>query len=147
MINSVVLMGRLTADPELRTTQSGISMCRFSVAVDRRVAAGTEKKADFINCTAWRQQADFISKYFHKGQMIAIEGSIQTGSYTDKQGNKRTSFDVIVDRASFCGSKNEGGNAPQGGYQQQPQSQSNSYRNSEPDDFADIAPTEDDLPF
>lgn len=142
MINSVILMGRLTADPELRTTQSGISMCRFSVAVDRRVAQGAERKTDFINCVAWRQQADFISKYFHKGQMIAIEGSISTGSYTDKQGNKRTSFDVLVDRVSFTGSKSETGGQ---GYQQT--NAPSAYQNSEPDDFADIAPTEDDLPF
>ena len=105
-MNSAILMGRLTADPELRTTNSNISFIRFTIAVDRPFQkAGEERQSDFITCIAWRQNADFISKYFRKGQMIAVQGSIQTGSYEDKSGNKRTTFEVLVDRAHFCGSK------------------------------------------
>lgn len=111
-MNSAILMGRLTADPELRTTSSNISFIRFTIAVDRPFQkAGEEKQADFITCIAWRQNADFISKYFRKGQMIAIQGSIQTGSYEDKNGNKRATFEVLVDRAHFCGSKSAGQSA------------------------------------
>lgn len=115
MINSVVLMGRLTADPELKNTNSGIEVCSFSVAVERSYKSDNgEKQTDFINVTAWRQSAAFISKYFRKGQMIAIEGSIQTRSYEDKNGNKRTAFEVVVEHASFCGGKSDSstGTAP-----------------------------------
>ena len=108
MLNSTILMGRLTAAPELKTTNNNISVCAFTVAVDRAYQAqGQERQTDFINCVAWRNNADFISRYFTKGQMIAIQGSIQTRNYEDKNGNKRTAVEVIVDRASFCGSKNE----------------------------------------
>ena len=111
MINVVVLMGRLTADPELRTTPNGISVTSFSIAVDRAYQkAGTERQTDFINCVAWRQTAEFITKYFQKGSMIAVNGTLQQRSYTDKDGNKRTAYDVVIDNASFCGSKNESGN-------------------------------------
>ena len=108
MLNSVIIMGRLTADPELRTTQSGLSVTSFTVAVDRRFQTqGEEKKTDFINCVAWRNTADFVSTYFKKGQMIAVQGSLQTTNYEDKNGNKRTAYDVVADNVSFCGSKNE----------------------------------------
>lgn len=107
MINSVVLMGRMVADAELRTTTSGISVARFTIAVDRQFKQGDERKANFINCIAWRQTADFVSKYFRKGSMIALTGSIETNNYEDKNGNKRTSFEVIADNVSFCGSKRE----------------------------------------
>lgn len=108
MLNSAILMGRLTSSPELKTTNNNISVCSFTVAVDRAYQVkGQEKQTDFINCVAWRNNAEFITKYFGKGQMIAIEGSIQTRSYEDKDGNKRTAFEVVVDRASFCGGKNE----------------------------------------
>ena len=119
MINTVVLMGRLTFDPELRTTPSGVSVVRFQVAVDRNYQkAGEERKADFIDVTAWRQTADFISRYFHKGSMIAIEGSLQTDNYTDKDGNKRKSIQVVANNVSFCGSKNDGGNNTYGAAKQ-----------------------------
>ncbi len=111
MLNCAVIMGRLTADPELRQTPSGVAVTRFTVAVDRGyVKAGEERKADFIDVTAWRQTADFVSRYFHKGSMIAIEGSLQTDNFTDKDGNKRKSVQVVANNVSFCGSKNEGGN-------------------------------------
>ena len=101
-LNKAVLMGRLTADPELRVTQSGINVTKFSIAVDRRF---DKEKTDFINIVAWRQAAEFITKYFTKGDMIAVTGSIQTDSYTDKNGNKIPTFEIVVDEVSFCGSK------------------------------------------
>lgn len=105
-MNNVSLIGRLTADPELKHTQSGLAMTRFSVAVDRRVKQGEEKQADFINIIAWRQTAEFICKYFTKGQRIALTGRIQTDSYTDSEGKKRSTFDVIAENVEFCDSKN-----------------------------------------
>ncbi|MBQ1517635.1 MAG: single-stranded DNA-binding protein [Clostridia bacterium] len=105
-MNNVSLIGRLTADPELKRTQSGLAMTRFSVAVDRRVKQGEENQADFINIIAWRQTAEFICKYFSKGQRIALTGRIQTGSYTDSEGKKRSTFDVIAENVEFCDSKN-----------------------------------------
>ncbi len=112
MINTVVIMGRLTADPELKTTQSGLSVTSFTVAVDRGYAdKDGNRPTDFINCVAWRQTAEFITKYFRKGSMIAIVGSIQQRSYTDKEGNKRYVFEILAEKASFCGSKSESGNS------------------------------------
>ncbi|MBR3869640.1 MAG: single-stranded DNA-binding protein [Clostridia bacterium] len=147
MLNTVILMGRLTADPELRTTNTNLSVLSFSVAVDRSYQSqGQERQTDFINCVAWRQNADFISKYFRKGQMIAIEGSIQTRSYEDKSGNKRTAFEVIVNRASFCGSKSETGAAPADRYPA-PAVAPASFQNNAADDFSGVDAAEDDLPF
>ena len=107
MINNVVLMGRLTADAVLRTTTSGISVSSFTIAVDRGYKQGEEKQADFINIVAWRKTAEFVTRYFHKGDMIAITGAIQTRSYEDKNGNKRYAFEVVADEVSFCGGKIE----------------------------------------
>ncbi len=110
MLNCAVLMGRLVADPELRTTTSGISVTSFRIAVDRSfVRQGEERQADFIDIVAWRQTADFVCRYFRKGSMIAVQGSIQTRNYEDKQGNKRTAVEVVADNVSFCGSKAESG--------------------------------------
>lgn len=110
MLNCAIIMGRLTADPELRTTQTGVSVTSFSVAVDRSfVRAGEERQTDFINVVAWRQTAEFVTRYFHKGSMIAVQGSIQTRNYEDKNGNKRTAVEVIANNVSFCGSKAESG--------------------------------------
>ena len=103
-------MGRLTADPELRTTTSGLSVTSFTVAVDRNYKSGDERQTDFINCVAWRATADFVTRYFRKGQMIAVQGSLQVRNYEDKNGNKRTAYDVVADNVSFCGSKSESGN-------------------------------------
>ena len=106
LINNVVLMGRLVSDPELRTTPAGTSVTAFSIAVDRDyVKAGEERQTDFIDIVAWRGAAEFICKYFQKGQMIAIQGSIQTRTYTDKQGNNRKAVEVLAERVSFCGRK------------------------------------------
>lgn len=107
-MNKVVLIGRLTADPELRQTQSGVSTCRFTVAVNRKFKnQNGEYDADFISCTAWRQTAEFVSKYFSKGKMIAVEGPLRTGSYTDKNHSDVTHYttDVFVDGVEFCGDK------------------------------------------
>lgn len=101
MINNVVLMGRLCADPELKTTQSGLSVTSFALAVDK----GKDKGADFIDIVAWRDTADFINKYFDKGSMIAIVGSIQTRTYEDKNGNKRKAVEVVAREVSFCGTR------------------------------------------
>lgn len=113
-LNKVILGGRLTADPELKSTSSGVSVMTFSVAVGRKYAAKPENgapaqpQADFINCVAWRQQAEFISKYFHKGSGICVVGRIQTRSYTDTMtGGKRYVTEVVVDEVNFVDSKND----------------------------------------
>ena len=105
-MNSICLMGRLTGDPELKTTQSGVSVTSFSVAVDRAFRSkDQERQTDFINCVAWRGTAEFITRYFRKGQRIALHGSLQSRSYTANDGSKRTVFEVVVDNAFFCESK------------------------------------------
>lgn len=143
MINSVVIMGRLTYEPELRATQSGISVIRFQVACDRNYQkSGEERKADFIDVTAWRQTAEFVSRYFHKGSMIAVEGSIQTDSYTDKDGNKSKSVQVVANNVSFCGSKNESSTGNQVYNQPAP-----GYSSADNSDFEEIVDDDDDLPF
>ncbi len=139
MFNLVVLTGRLTADPELKTTQSGISVTTFSIAVERRYRAGEERQADFINIVAWRQTAEFITKYFKKGNLIGIEGSIQTRKYQDKDGNNRTVFEVVANNVQFVESKRDsapGSNEPA------------SFSNASVNDFADLGDaSDDDLPF
>ena len=110
-MNKVILVGRLVKAPELHQTASGVSVCTFTVACDRRFQKEGERQADFINCVAWRQSAEFISKYFTKGTRIALEGSIQVRSWDDNEGNKRYATEVIVDHAEFAQSKNEGGEA------------------------------------
>ena len=122
-MNVCILIGRLTADPELRSTQSGISVVQFTVAVDRDYQKqGEERQTDFINCVAWRQTAEFISRYFGKGRMIAVEGSIQTRNYEDKQGNKRTATELIVNKAHFTGEKKQDNSYQDNSYQQPAQS-------------------------
>ncbi len=101
MFNLVVLTGRLTADPELKYTQNNVPVCSFSIAVDRRYKQGEERQADFINITAWRSTAEFVSKHFSKGSMIGIEGSIQTRRYQDSEGKNRTAFEVIANNVQF----------------------------------------------
>lgn len=145
MINMVALMGRLTYEPELRKTPSDVSVLRFQVACDRSYQrAGAERQADFIDCVAWRQTAEFISRYFHKGSMIAVEGTIQTSNYTDKNGNNRKQIEVLANNVSFCGSKSESDNAaPAGGYNEP----APSYANADNSDFEEIVDDDDDLPF
>jgi single-strand DNA-binding protein len=116
MFNLVVLTGRLTSDVELKTTTNGVSVCSFSIAVERRYKQGEERQADFINIVAWRSSAEFICKYFKKGSMIGIEGSIQTRKYQDRDGNNRTAFEVVANNVQFVEFKkadnNSDNNAP-----------------------------------
>lgn len=106
MLNNVTLMGRLTAAPELKTTTGGINVMSFTIAVDRRYQQNGERQADFINCVAWRNTAEFITRFFKKGDMIAVIGEIQTRKYQDQNGNNRTAVEVVINQASFCGGKN-----------------------------------------
>ena len=124
MLNRIILMGRLTADPELRQTTNGVSVATFCLAVERNYQGQNgQRQADFINCVAWRQTGEFISRYFSKGRMIAVEGSLQSRKYEDKTGAKRLAFEVIVDQAFFAGDR--GQNDGQGGRQAQPMPQPN----------------------
>lgn len=142
-LNVVALNGRLTADPELRHTQSDIPVTSFTLAVDRSyVKQGAERQADFINVVCWRGTAEFASRYFVKGQLIAVEGSIQTRKYTDRDGNKRTAFEVVANNVHFAEPKRDGmaeveRNARNAGVP---------VSNSDNGDFVEISP-EDDLPF
>lgn len=107
-LNTAIIMGRICTDLELRQTPSSVSVTRFTVAVDQnRAKQGEERKTNFINVVAWRNTAEFVCKYFEKGQMIAVQGEIQTGSY-EKDGIKRNTFEIVADNVSFCGSKNDG---------------------------------------
>ena len=116
MLNSVIIMGRLTSTPELKTTNSGVSVTSFTVAVDRRFQKqGEEKQTDFLNIVAWRQTADFVCKYFSKGSMIAVQGELQTRNYEDKNGNKRTATEIVADDVSFCGGKKDNATEPASG--------------------------------
>jgi single-strand DNA-binding protein len=117
MLNHIVIMGRLVRDPELRRTGSGIAVASFRVAVDRDFAPkdGGERKADFIDCVAWRQTGEFISKYFTKGRMIVVDGRLEMRDWTDKDGNKRTSAEVVVANAYFGDSKRDGDSGSYGG--------------------------------
>lgn len=114
MLNKVILTGRLTANPELKTTTGGISVTTFSIAVQRNYKnADGSYGTDFINIVAWRNQAEFISRYFEKGQLITVVGSLQSRNYEDKNGNKRTAFDVVAEEALFAESKKDSAARPQ----------------------------------
>ena len=154
-MNVVCLVGRLTADPELRQTPNGISVCSFSVAVQSSTKnPDGSYKADFINCVAWRQTAEFISRYFRKGQNIGLNGSIQTRTYQDKDtGKNRTAFEVVINNAYFVESKGTSqGSFNNGGfnnYQEtsKPAGIPASFSTGELDDFSSIASDDGDLPF
>lgn len=105
MYNRSILIGRLTADPELRTNAKGVNVCTFRIAVNRPHSKGGERKSDFITVVAWRQSAEFVCSYFTKGKPIGIEGRIETGEYTDKDGNKRYTFEVVAEHIFFVGGK------------------------------------------
>ncbi len=165
-MNKVILMGRLTADPELRQTQSGISSCRFTIAVNRRFADKNtgERQADFISCTAWRQTAEFVSRYFKKGGMICVEGSLRTGSYADRNHPDVTHYttEVFVDNVEFTGYKSDSqgsgssysapaNNYNNNGYQAPPQQQAQPAQNDSMSygnlsDFEEIL-SDGDVPF
>ncbi len=153
-MNKVILMGRVVRDPELTQTSNGTSVLRFSIAVNRRFAKEGQQDVDFINCVAWRQQAEFICRFFKKGSMIALTGSIQTRSWDAQDGQKRTATEVIVDEVYFTGSKQEqgtSGNGFGGGFQEQkpsaPQGDFDPF-GDEDMDFAQMDNgADDDLPF
>ena len=117
MLNHIVIMGRLTRDPELRRTGSGIAVASFTVAVDRDFGGrdGGEKETDFIDCVAWRQTGEFVSKYFTKGRMIVVSGRLQIRSWTDKDGNKRRTAEVVADNCYFGDSKRDAEGGSYGG--------------------------------
>ena len=119
MLNHITIMGRLTRDPELRRTGSGVAVASFTVAVDRDFGGrdGGERETDFIDCVAWRQTGEFVSKYFTKGRMAVVSGRLQIRSWTDKDGNKRRSAEVVADNVYFGDSKrdNDGGNSSYSG--------------------------------
>ena len=144
MLNCVAIMGRLTSDPELKSTNDGVQVISFTLAVERNfVRQGEERQADFVDCVAWRQQAVFISNYFRRGSMIAIQGSIQTRNWEDKNGSKRKSTEIVVSQANFCGSKSENNTgASQNSAPYQP---ATSFATADEGDFKEIP--EDDLPF
>ena len=147
MLNNVVLIGRLVADPELRTTTSGKSVATFRIAVDRSYTKpGEQKQADFINIVAWESSANFVTRYFTKGSMIAVRGEIQTRNYEDSNGNKRTAFEVVAKEVSFCGGKNETSSALQPTLTHQ--ATEPTYTPA-PDDFEEIGADDydDSLPF
>ena len=148
-LNKVILCGRLTADPELRQTNSGIAVVRFTLAINRRATKspdGTQnQQADFITVVAWRERAEFISRYFRKGSALCITGSIQTSSWTDQQGQKRYATEVVADDAMFVDSKNEGG-AVGGSYTDSYNAPSYSSSPAQAPKFEELK-TDDDLPF
>ena len=156
MLNVAALLGRLTADPELRKTPNGIFITTFTIAVNRSyVKQGGERQADFIDIVAWRNTAEFITKYFKKGQMIAIQGSIQTRSYEDKQGNKRKAVEIVADNAYFADSKGSSGSSSSQGGQHNSTYAAPDYPAAPPapsfsqgsaDDFA-VVDDNEDLPF
>lgn len=133
-LNKVILGGRLSAEPELKTTQSGISVVTFSVAVNRKVRQGNNQETDFFNVTAWRQTAEFVSRYFHKGSSICIVGTLQNSSWQDQNGQKHYRTDIVADEVMFVDSKSDGGQAAP------------TFTNAPTPKFEEIS-TDDNLPF
>jgi len=154
MLNTAIIMGRLTAEPELKSA-GGATVCSFTVAVDGRSKDQRgERQTSFIRCVAWRERAEFLSRYFHKGSMVAITGYIQVRQYEDKNGNKREAVEIVADRVDFTGEKSPGNS---GGYRDDvplppapPERQAiqpaPAYSTAQPADFDEIA-GDDDLPF
>lgn len=142
-LNKVLLGGRLTADVELKQTPGGVSVAQFSLAVNRKYQAEGQQQTDFINCVAWRQTAEFISKYFRKGSSLCVVGQVQTRTWTDQNNQKRYATEVIVDEALFVDSKNE---AQQTGAATAGQTPAPAYKAPEMPNFEPLA-QDDDLPF
>ena len=163
MLNHIVIMGRLTRDPELRSTQSGVSVASFTVAVDRDFGGrdGGEKQTDFIDCVAWRQTGEFVSKYFHKGSMIVVSGRLQSRKWQDREGNNRTNWEIQADNVYFGESRASANSS--GSYSRDDNGYSNSsYSNSgnsgsydggrqnsapAPSAFAELDDGDGELPF
>ena len=151
MLNHIVLMGRLTRDPELRRTGTGLAVATFSLAVDRDFGnrESGERETDFIDIVAWRHTAEFVAKYFTKGQLVAVEGSIQTRSYQDKDGNNRTAFEVVADQVYFAERK-AGGTTSNAGFVPPPfeePAKGSSFSVGDLGDFEEFDADDSDLPF
>ena len=147
-LNKVILMGHMTADPELKQTTSGISVCSFSIGVNRRYnkADQGQQSVDFINIVSWRQQAEFVSRYFKKGSSIIVCGSLQTRNWTDNQGQKRYATEVVADEVSFVASANQAAGAvPAGSYT--PEAYGAAAFSSTPGANFEEIPNDGDLPF
>lgn len=147
MLNKIVLMGRLTRDPELRRTNSGIAVASFSLACDRDYSGkdGAEKQTDFVDIVAWRHTAEFVSKYFAKGRMAVVSGRLQIRLWTDKEGNKRRSAEIVAESVYFGDSKRDGNGQqqfPQASYQD-----ASGYDSAYASDFAQIEDDDSNLPF
>lgn len=167
MLNVICVQGRLVALPELKQTPNGVSVCRFTVACERSYASNGERQTDFFDIVAWRSKAEFVHKYFDKGQMILVNGRLETNKWEDKNGNKRTSYEIVASDVDFCGSKQDnsrsgyGQEAQQGVDYRQGEYQGNAaprsrgggnfddfqgYSSGAPEDFAVVDESED-LPF
>lgn len=156
MLNKVILMGRMVSDPELKTTTSNLSVASFSVAVERNyVKQGSERETDFINVVAWRQTAEFVCKYFSKGQLIALDGTLQTRSYKDRDGNNRYITEVVTDNVYFTGDRKNDNSSQQittkNTKQNNTKQSNNQYNNPPANNYGGYSdyemPTDDDLPF
>lgn len=154
MLNVVAIMGRLTHTPELRTTTSGKEVCSFDIACDRSYAANGQRETDFLPCVAWGKTAQIVTQYFDRGSMIAVNGSLQTRKYQDKQGNNRTAYEIQVREVSFCGPKAADASSARSfdeqteSYAREARSSQNAPQTAEntTDDFA-VIDDNDDLPF
>lgn len=151
MLNVVAVMGRLVADPELRKTPNSVSTTTFTIACERNyVKPGAERQTDFLDIVAWRSSAEFVCKYFRKGQLIAVNGSLQTRTYEDKEGKKRKVYEIVADSLNFADSKGSsgggGGNYAAAAPARLAEEEPAAYSSGAPDDFAVIDDSED-LPF
>jgi single-strand DNA-binding protein len=150
MLNKIVLMGRLTRDPELRTTQSGTSVASFSLAVERDFARmGEERQTDFIDIVAWEKRADFVNKYFRKGQLVAVAGRLQTRKWEDKEGKPRIAYEVIADEVHFAERKQDSGYGapPPSSAPARPSKADDAPNLDSPSSFAELDDDDGELPF
>ena len=148
MLNRIVLMGRLTREPELRTTQTGISVVSFTLAVDRGFARpGEEKQTDFIDIVAWRERAEFVSKYFRKGQLVAVEGRLQSRKWEDKHEQKRVNFEVVADNTYFAEPKSDNAGYSSATPPQQTSGEPLPFETNAPSTFAVLDDDDGELPF
>jgi len=146
-MNRIVLMGRLTRDPELRRTPNGVSVASFALAVDRQYKAENgERDVDYIDCVAWRNTADFVAKYFSKGMKMAVEGRLQIRNWTDKDNNKRRSAEVIVDQSYFCEKRSNNGSYSDAYGNAPPPTQQSAYYEPQ-NEYQELEMDDDDLPF
>ena len=140
MLNRAISMGRLTDNPELRHTNSNIPVTTFTLAVERNFRSGDDRVTDFLDVVAWRSTAEFVSKYFSKGQMACVEGSIQVRSYNDREGNKRRAWEIVADQVYFAEGRRDGA-------QKNTESAAPVINNAASNDFAQFDDGDDDLPF